>query len=363
MHNRHYYCVIMAGGAGKRFWPVSRVSKPKQFLNFSQSGKSFLRLAYERAAAFTAPENILVVTLSRYQKDVIADIPELPERNLLLEPYNRNTANCIAYAAYTLMMRDSSAVMAVLPSDQVIDDAELFCSNLTGALDYASAHPSLITLGIVPTRPDPNFGYIQVDGEIVPDSPIEVKTFTEKPDRELAQVFIETGEFLWNSGIFIWKARDIISAIEKYAPEITTLWSGWRNALGSEDERSFVERVYPDLPRTSIDYAVMEKASDVITYPSTFGWADIGNWESFYEYLSSQESDSNAVRVRGHALLKDDSGDIVYSSSKDKLIAVCGLREYIVIDSGDVLLVCPRDEEKLKALLSELSLPDFEAYR
>ena len=436
MCNNHYYCVVMAGGLGTRFWPVSRASHPKQFLTFSQSGKSFLRLAWERLSGVVPEENRLVVSLERYRRDVLADIPELPAGNLLLEPYNRNTACCIAYAAYSLLKRDPDAVMVVLPSDQVIDDAGMYRDVVCAAMDYASSHDDLITLGIVPTRPDPNFGYIQVDGALADDGyvrsggimqsdgsvqpggvvqsdgsvqpggvmqsdgsvqpggvmlgsasgtdrdgrvsadecpvdgsvtcgqPLRVKTFTEKPSRELAQIFIDSGEFLWNAGIFVWKARDIIAALAEHAPEITALWTGWETKLGTPEEKAFVERIYPDLPRTSIDYAVMEKAENVITYPATFGWADIGNWQSFYEYLRGRSDEGdNAVSVRGRTRLKDTSNTIVYSSSKDRLVAVKGLDDFVVIDSGDVLLICPRDEENLDSFLSELSLPGYEDYR
>lgn len=364
MCNEHYYCVIMAGGLGTRFWPVSRSGHPKQFLTFSQSGKSFLRLAWERLSGVVPEENKLVVSLERYRKDVFSDIPELSEENLLLEPYNRNTACCIAYAAYSLLRRDPDAVMAILPSDQVIDDAGMYRQVIRGALDYASCHSSLITLGIVPTRPDPNFGYIQVDGEMRPGEPQKVKTFTEKPSRELAQVFIDSGEFLWNAGIFVWKARDIVSALGQYAPEITALWDGWQQKLGTPEEKSFIEKLYPDLPRTSIDYAVMEKAENVITYPATFGWADIGNWQSFYEYLCDRAGEGdNAVSARGRVHLKDTDRTIVYSNSKDRLVAVKGLEDFVVIDSGDVLLICPREEDALNSFLSELSLPGYEDYR
>lgn len=354
----------MAGGLGTRFWPVSRANHPKQFLNFSESGKSFLRLAWDRLSGVVPEENKFVVSLERYRKDVLSDIPELPESNLLLEPYNRNTACCIAYAAYSLLKRDPEAVMTILPSDQVIDDIGLYRSVVSGALDYAREHSSLITLGIVPTRPDPNFGYIQVDGEMVPGQPSRVKTFTEKPSSEIARVFLDSGEFLWNAGIFVWKARDIVDALDMYAPEITALWAGWEDLLGTPEEKAFVERIYPDLPRTSIDYAVMEKAENVITFPATFGWADIGNWQSFYEYLYGRADEGdNAVAVRGRTHLKDTDRTIVYSSSKDRLVAVRGLEDFVVIDSGDVLLICPRDEEKLNSFLSELSLPGYEDYR
>lgn len=353
----------MAGGVGSRFWPISREARPKQFLRFSESGKSFLRLAYERALGIVQKDNVYVVSLTRYRSLVASDIPELDETNMLLEPYNRSTAPCITYAMYAILKRDPHAVIAVFPADHVIDDTELYCSNVRGAMEYASDHECLITLGVVPTRPDSNFGYIQVDGEIVPDTPMKVKTFTEKPDKELARVFLESGEFLWNSGIFVSKARFLDEQLRRYAPEVTRPWQGWESMLGTDDEMDFVQRLYPDMPRISIDYAVLEKSDSVITYPSHFGWADVGNWESFYEYLVRHDENGNAVKTRGKKFVEECTGTIVYSRRKDKLVAVNGMKDFIVIDTEDVLMICPRDEEKLKKFLSELAMPDYKEYR
>lgn len=363
MYNNHFYCIIMAGGIGSRFWPISRESKPKQFLNFSMSGKSFLRLAYERVNGVVPAENILVVSLTRYHGLVMSDLPDLEEDNLLLEPYNRNTAPCITYAVYTILKRDPKAVIVAVPADQVIDDRDLYQQTLRGALEYASEHRELITLGIVPSRPDSNFGYIQMSEVTTEQKPVKVKTFTEKPDKDLAKVFVDSGEFLWNSGIVIARADVIAEELQQHAPEITRLWKGWEDSLGLADESEFIQRIYTDMPRISFDYAVLEKSSNVTTYPSKFGWADIGNWDSFYEYLAGRDSDGNAVNAKGKHLLKEDSGTIVYSKRKDKLIAVRGLDDFIVVDTDDVLMICPRDEKKLKEFISELAMPQYENYR
>lgn len=363
MYNQHFYCVIMAGGIGSRFWPVSRESRPKQFLNFTRTGESFLRLAYERIAEIIPKENIYVTSLTRYRGLVMSDIPDLDETNLLLEPYNRNTAPCIAYSTYTLLKRDPKAVVVVIPADHVIDDWKQYQATILTGLRYASEQGGIITLGIIPTRPDSNFGYIQVAGSMTPDTPVKVKTFTEKPDRELAQVFMDTGEFLWNAGIFIARARTIVDELSRHAPEIAKLWKGWEDKLTTSDERDFIARIYTDMPRISIDYAVMEKSSEVMTIPATFGWADIGNWESFYEYLAQHDANGNAVKMRGKNLLKENRGTLVYSRRKDKLVAVSGLENFIVIDTDDVLMICPRDESKLKEFLSELAMPEYEEYR
>lgn len=353
----------MAGGIGSRFWPVSRESRPKQFLNFSSDGRSFLRLAYDRIVDIIPRENIFVTSLTRYRGLVMSDIPDLDETNLLLEPYNRNTAPCIAYSTYTLLRRDPKAVVVVIPADHVIDDWELYRRTILTGMEYASGNPGIVTLGVVPTRPDSNFGYIQVAGAMEPLVPVKVKTFTEKPDRELAKVFMDTGEFLWNAGIFISRARTIIDEMELHAPEITRLWAGWEENLTTSSEREFIDRIYTDMPRISMDYAVMEKSSRVMTIPATFGWADIGNWESFYDYLAQHDANGNAVKMRGKNLLKDNRGSLVYSRRKDKLVAVSGLKDFIVIDTDDVLMICPKDENKLKEFLSELAMPEYEEYR
>jgi len=363
MSDNHNYCIIMAGGYGSRFWPISRADKPKQFLTFSESGKSFLRLAYERALEIVPGENVIVVSLPKYQELVYADIPELQAENLILEPYNRNTAPCIAYAMYYLLKRDPQAVMFAVPADQAIEDQEIFTRTVKSALEYAAANQVLLTLGIVPTRPDHNFGYIQMAGERDGNNPVKVKTFTEKPDAELAKVFIESGEFLWNAGIFIWQASVIASEMQKIYPEITRLWAGWEEKLGTAQQDAFIQRVYADVPRISIDYAVMEKSDKVMTIPSLFGWADIGNWESFYEYITRRDDNGNAILSTGKSLIQDNKGTVVYSTTGEKLIAVKGLKDYIVVDTGDILMIAPRDEKQLGEFIHELAMPSFEEYR
>ena len=363
MSNNHPYCIIMAGGIGSRFWPISRARMPKQFLDFSILGRSFLRRTYDRMKAVIPEENILVVSLSRYRGQVLSQLPELPESNLLLEPYNRNTAPCVAYATYAILQRDPEAVTIVTPADHAIARHEAFNHTLEKALAYAADSNALITLGVIPTRPDPNFGYIQMAGHPEDGRPVKIKTFTEKPDEELAKVFIDTGEFLWNSGIFVWRADAIRAELEKYTPEITRLWKGWQRVVGTEGERAFVERIYPDMPRTSIDYAVMEKTDNAWVYPADFRWADIGNWESLYEYLAYHDDQGNALNRTSRRLLKDSRGNIIYTTRDDKLLAVRDLENYIVIDTEDVLMICPRDEQKLKDFLSQLAMPEYEEYR
>lgn len=362
--NKHYYCVILAGGIGSRFWPISRISLPKQFLDFTDSGRSFLRMTYDRVKNVIPEENILVVTLRKYRDKVTEQIPELKAENLLLEEYNRNTAPALTFATYSLLKRDPEAVMLATPSDLVIDGQEIFENALSRAFGYASKYDALITLGVVPTRPDPNFGYIQAAGELQEDKPVRVKTFTEKPDPDLAKVFVDTGEFLWNSGMFVWKAQSIRAELERYSPEITRIWKGWEDALGQEGEAAFLQKVYTsDMPRTSIDYAVMEKTEKAWVYPAHFKWADIGNWDSLYEYLATHDGNGNAASIVGKVLLKESQNNILYSDKKSKLTAIRGLENYVVIDTDDVLLICPRDDDKFKPFLSDLALPDYKEFK
>ena len=363
MLNNHYYCIIMAGGIGSRFWPISRTRKPKQFLDFSSQGKSFLRFTYDRYKAVIPEENIIVVTLDRYKEMVKMHLPELREENLLLEPYNRNTAPCLTYATYTLLKRDPHAVVVATPSDHIINHHTVFNKTLVNALEYAAGSDALITLGVYPSRPDPHFGYIQMAGPADDDRPVKVKTFTEKPNTELARVFIDSGEFLWSSGIYVWTASAIRRELETYAPEITRLWAGWQDKLDTEHQKEFIERIYTDMPRISIDYAVMEKSSNAWVFPAKFKWADIGNWESLYDYLANHDQNGNASSITGKDLVRDCKDNIFYSSEENKLLAIRGLENFIVINTEDVLMICPRDEEKLKDFLSELAMPEYEKYR
>ena len=363
MKDPRFYCVIMAGGVGSRFWPLSRAARPKQFLRFLYSGLSLLRITYDRVKDVVPEENIIVMSLERYRDLVLQEIPELRQENLLLEPFNRNTASCIAYAAYSVLRRDPGATILVSPADQMIEDTEMFTQTALRALDYSADHDVMTMLGVLPTRPDTNFGYIQTDGPLLDGRPVRVKTFTEKPQKELAQVFVDSGEFLWNAGIFSGKASLISREIALRAPEIADQWTGWEKHLGTPSEHDFVRGIYSDMPRISIDYAVMEKSDKVVAIPAFFDWADLGNWESLYEYFAEHDKMGNAVRTGGPFLSRDNSGTIIISPKKDKLVAVKGLKDYMVLDLGDVLFICPREEASLRDFLAELSLPEYEKYR
>jgi len=365
MDIKNCYCVIMAGGTGTRFWPVSKTGKPKQFLDVADTGKTFIRQTFERFSRIVPQENILVVTGDRYRDLVREQIPELEERNLLLEPYIRNTAPCIAYATYTLLQRNPEAHMVVTPSDHIIDNEETFISTIRDTFEYISQNDVLMTLGVIPTRPDTNYGYIQAQGGrdvYRKQEPMPVKTFTEKPDKEIAKVFISTGEFFWNSGIFLWKARTIEEEMRKFLPEVTGLFNGWERAIGSPIENEFIVRAYTDCPHISIDYGVMEKTSRAWICPVRFGWADIGTWESLYNYIPYKDEHGNAYSAE--KILAENTKDVmVISPEKKKLIAIQGLENFIVIDTDDVLVICPKDDRKFKEFISGIAMPEFEKYR
>ena len=365
MNREHCYCVIMAGGTGVRFWPVSRAAKPKQFLDVADTGKTFIQSTYERFLKVVPKENILIVTGDRYHDIVKEQLPDLAPENLLLEPYSRNTAPCIAYATYTLLKRDPLARMVVTPSDHMIDNEELFTETIRNAFDYIEEKDVLMTLGVVPTRPDTNYGYIQACGGsdvYKNDKPMQVKTFTEKPDRELAKVFISTGEFFWNAGIFLWNAETIRKKMEKYLPEVTALFNGWENVLGTSVESEFITRAYTDCRNISIDYGVMEKTDKAWMYPVKFGWGDIGTWESLYNIIPEKDPNGNAVSAE-KTLIENTKGVLVVSPEKKKLIAIKGLEDYMVIDTDDVLVICPKDDKKFKDFISGLGMPEYEKYR
>ena len=355
----------MAGGSGTRFWPVSKNAKSKQFLNIADTGTSLIRKTYDRFCKIVPQENILVVTSEKYKDLLQEQIPEIDDRNILFEPYSRNTAPCIAYSTYTLLHRDPEAKVVVSPADHLIGDEEAFIKTIENTLEYVDSHNVLMTLGVLPTRPDTNYGYIQACGgknAYMQREPLQVKTFTEKPDRDMAKLFISTGEFLWNAGIFVWKATVIRDEMEKHLPEVTGLFEGWENVIGTKVEPDFVARAYTDCPNISIDYGVMENTERAWVYPVDFGWMDIGTWESLYNFIPEKDKMGNASNVQD-VLLEDSSELLALSTRKKKLIAVKGLENYMIIDTDDVLVICPKDDKKFKDFISGIGMPKYEKYR
>lgn len=329
----------MAGGVGSRFWPMSRKSMPKQFLDMFGDGKSLLRHTFERFSKMISVENFLVVTNQAYREFVKEHIPEIKQEQILCEPVGRNTAPCICYAAFSLMRRDPEAEMIITPTDHYINREDDFLAAIEECACFSSQRGALLTLGIRPTHPETGYGYIQISDH----APIsKVKCFTEKPSFEAAQMFLQHKEFFWNSGIFISKAADMIEAIKTHLPDYYSLFHAIENDLGTPNERGAISRVYAECKAMSIDYGVMERADNVYVRCGDYGWSDVGTWGGLYQYLPKDS--------RGNATSSDtyifDTNDCMISLPKDKVAVVSGLDDFIVVDTDDVLMICPKNEEQ-----------------
>lgn len=364
---RNLYCVIMAGGNGNNFWPITREDSPQFFHRnrILQEG-SFLRSTFQRFAEFIPKQNIFVVTLTRFAILVREELPDLPPENVLEEPFGRKTAPCIAYAACKIRQRDPNAIMIATPADHVISDGPLFAETLLRAAEYVDREDVLMTLGIVPTGPKTDYGYIQIQGG--PDArnsgdPMPVKTFTEKPDESLAEVFFHSKEFFWNSGIFVWRNETILSEIRRFVPYLVPFVDGWPSVAGTEQEETFLARAYADSEKESIDYAVMEKTDRAWLYPVKFGWADLGNWEALYNSLADHGDAAGNVTNTSSFYQREASGNMFLSQNERKMIAVKGLQDYMVVDCPDVLLICPRDDRQYRDFITGIALHGYEEYR
>lgn len=344
MYNPHRYCVIMCGGIGSRFWPSSRASRPKQFIDFFGTGHSLLQMTYERMLSIVPADHIFFITNADYADTVREQLPDVSADRLLLEPAHRNTAPCIAWAAHHVKAIDPEASMVVTPADHLITREAEFQRAIDAAFDYVERHEVLLTLGIAPHRPETGYGYIQMGNHIDGDFH-QVKTFTEKPNAELAEVFLQTGEFLWNSGIFLWTADALLNAMACHAPDIAQRFASGEGVYGTEAEADFIKHEFEACPGVSIDYALMEKARNVVVERVAFGWSDLGTWGSLRDN-SPCNSDGN-VSHGCHLLTYDTTGSIFKVADGDKLVVVDGLKDYVVADAGDVLLICPLANEQL----------------
>lgn len=333
----------MCGGIGSRFWPYSRAARPKQFIDFFGTGRSLLQMSYDRILPLVPPENIIVVTNAVYAAEVTGQLPGLPATNILLEPERRNTAPCIVWAARHIQALDPEASMIVAPSDHIITRERVFEECVARGFDFVESHEALLTLGIRPTRPETGYGYIQI-GREVENGILKVKTFTEKPDIELARVFLESGEFFWNSGIFLWRASAILDACERYVPDLARIFDAGNGTFGTPGEAPFIAEAFPACPSVSIDYSVMEKADNVYVECVDFGWNDLGTWSALFDN-SPKNSDGN-VAQNCNVISTDTHGCIFAEADAGKLIVASGLDGYIVADSGDVLLIYPMAEEQ-----------------
>lgn len=341
--NKNQFCVIMAGGVGSRFWPISRHSRPKQFLDVLGTGKSLLRATFDRFANIIPVENILVATNAGYRDMVLEEIPEISGSQVLCEPVGRNTGPCIAYAAMHIRSLNPDATMVVSPSDHLILNEHHFCEVIQQCLDFTDEVPeTLLTIGLQPTRPETGYGYIQVSKREVYGKFNKVKTFTEKPSLDLAKVFVDSGEYFWNSGIFVWSVDTILAAFKEHQNETYQLLDSIRDSYGTPMEQAEIDRVYPECGGISVDYGIMERSSNVWVRCSDFGWSDLGTWGSIYQH-SAKDEQGNTLRMGTFTF---DTENCIIKLPSDKIAVLEGLKDYIVVDTDDVLMVCPRKAEQ-----------------
>jgi mannose-1-phosphate guanylyltransferase len=347
------YCVIMGGGIGSRFWPFSRENRPKQFLDFFGTGRSLLQQTFDRFAQIIPTENIFIATNRNYADLVKQQLPEISDSQMLLEPTRRNTAPCIAYAAYRIRSMNPNANIVVTPADHLILQEQNFLKNIQKGLNFVGKFPSLLTLGVKPNRPETGYGYIQTQ-EGGNDNIQKVKAFTEKPSYELAKVFYESGEFFWNSGIFIWNVQTILDSFHAHLPDITTRFDQGAGKFNTASEAAFIEEQYPMCQNISIDYGIMEKADNVYMLMADFGWSDLGTWGSLYD-LSEKDAQMNAV-LKSKALFIE-SADNLITLPENKLAVIQGLDNYIVAESDDILLICKKsDEQRIKQFVADVNM-------
>ena len=357
------YTVIMAGGIGSRFWPSSRTARPKQFIDILGTGQSLMQMTWQRARCFSAAEQILVLTNALYADLVAEHLPEIHKKNILTEPSRNNTAPCIAYSAFKLYEKDPEAIMVILPSDHLILKEQQYNEKIKTATDFVQQNNALLTLGIQPTRPDTGYGYIQYDQSTKSAHPevLSVTSFKEKPDLATAKQYLDSGSYLWNAGIFVWKARDVIQGFKQYQPALFALFQEGMSVYNTDKEEAFIKEQYPKSPKISIDYALMEKAGNVYTVPADIGWSDLGTWASLWEV--KQKDAAGNVLISDEQLMVENTSGCIISKAQDKLAVIDGLKDYIVIDQKDVLLIYPKNKEQhLKEIIGRLEA-DKEANR
>ena len=354
------YCVIMAGGVGSRFWPVSTQKTPKQFLDILGTGESLLQLTCKRVQKIVPLQNILVVTNEEYCDLVKQQLPNLPEQNILAEPVRRNTAPCITYAAFRIKKESPDASMIVTPSDHLITDEDAYIARLKEALNYSRNNDYLITLGIKPTRPETGYGYIQYKDLQDEVDLKKVKTFTEKPDAEHAKMFIESGDFLWNSGVFIWNVDTLLNNLKKHLPDVFEAFNDGWDKYNSPDEAAFIQTIYPQCLNVSIDYGLMEKAENVFVLPAEFGWSDLGTWTSVNEKLALDEHENAFI---GKKILLYNSKNCLVVNQGKKLIVAEGLDGYVIAEGEKAILIYPKNkEQEIKGVVNDVRAKWGEAH-
>lgn len=350
--NKHHYIAIMAGGIGSRFWPMSRTNFPKQFLDVLGTGKTLIQQTFDRYTKLVPKENIYVITSDEYVDIVKTQLPGISAENVLAEPSRKNTAPCIAYIAFKLLGKDPDAVMMAAPADHLIMETDEFLKTAKKALDFVNHINALVTIGIKPASPNTGYGYIQHDTAEAAPEIYKVKTFTEKPNLELAKAFIASGDFLWNAGIFTWKVKNIVHAFEKFLPEVYDVFVAEKDQFNTAGEQEAIERIYPQCTNISIDFGVMEKADNVYVIPAGFTWSDLGTWNSAWDNM---EKDYWGNAVSGDKVMVVDAKNCVVHVPDNKLVVLQGLEEFILVDTNDVLLVCRKDkEQEIKEYVAEV---------
>lgn len=349
---QHTYVAIMAGGIGSRFWPQSRVNQPKQFLDVLGTGQSLIQMTFERFRKMVPAEQIMVVTNKQYADLCKEHLPEIPEKNILVEPYRRNTGPCVAYFSWKVAQLNPYANLIIAPSDHMITQPDVFIEKIKEGLDFIEGSDTLLTLGIRPTRPDTGYGYIQFLEEDYQGDIYRVKTFTEKPNAEIAQHFINSGDYLWNAGIFLWNAQSILQAFKEHSIEISSVFDETPEKFNTAEEAAYIEWVYSQCPNISVDNAIMEKAQNIFVLPSSFGWSDLGTWTSVWDNADKDEQENF---IDGEQIMTFDVKNTLIKSPKGKMVVVQGLEDYCVIDTPDALLIYHKDQEvQLKAIHSKI---------
>ncbi len=353
----------MAGGIGARFWPMSTSSHPKQFIDILGTGETLIQQTYNRFLKVCLPENIYVVTSEKYRQMVKEQLPNMLDYQILGEPSMRNTAPCIAYANYKILSKNPNAKIVVAPSDHIILKEEAFVKVINEALQAIADHDWLMTIGIKPNRADTGYGYIQYnDNEDIHSIKDihSVKTFTEKPNHELAQSFIESGDFLWNAGIFIWSLKSIQKAFEEYLPEVNSLFAAGIGKYNTEQEADFINNTYNKCTNISIDYGIMEKAKNVYVYAADLGWSDLGTWGSLFEN-KERNNDNNAII--GKNVMTYNTKNCIINMPKNKLVVVQGLDDYIVAEKDHALLICKKeDEQMIRNIVNDIKIEKGEQF-
>lgn len=361
MNNEHTWCVIMAGGVGSRFWPMSRSAYPKQFLDFLGLGRTLIQQTYDRFLPICPPQNILVVTNAQYAPIVKEQLPDLQDWQILEEPARRNTAPCVAYANHVISKRDPEASIIVAASDHLVMKENEFQEVIRLALLQANSEQCIVTLGIKPSRPDTGYGYIQfADGATADPKVKTVASFREKPDHDTAVQFMQSGDFLWNSGLFIATSRSLHAAFAEYLPAMEQRFAAGRDLYGTAGEKAFINSTYEACESVSIDYGVMEKAKAVYVVPGDFGWSDLGTWGSLYTHLHKDTAGNAAI---GSQVKLYDCTNSVVHAQDDRLMVLQGLEDLIVVSTKDALLVCRKqDEQKIKQFVADLTAESGERY-